>query len=265
MLWSRLGWDPAFVGLGGAPRPRYRKVAAIAELLAASAKLGGDNSAAALLTVVDVFAQTGPGSWLKVAGGAKADVLTTALDGVSSALHTCVAAEFGAFVGYTTLRLADRLRRSSQKARLQQVALASVEGDPVHAAVARCTVDLARASEFAELWIGQVRDALPLITERFGQHSCAFAFFDQSGTTFHADAALLESLGGLMRKARTVADNVLRPGAPVFLTRLHTNVLHRAVAWSLPEFLEEAEGVEDWMVETFCHMKLRKASSQLNI
>lgn len=82
---------------------------------------------------------------------------------------------------------------------------------------------------------------------------------DQKGTAFHADLALLDRLCCSARQTQgrasaVLADNVLRPGAPVYCWTLRFgHAGHRicpAEFYSLPEFLEETMGVEDWMAVT---------------
>merc|ERR1712224_426261 len=93
-----------------------------------------------------------------------------------------------------------------------------------------------------------VRDVVPVICETFGRHALGFVFMDQKGTTFHNDLALLDRLGAWPCGACLVADNVLRPGAPVFNWVLaYEGLVLEPMFWSLPEFLEEKDGVEDWM------------------
>ena len=48
----------------------------------------------------------------------------------------------------------------------------------------------------------------------------AFVFMDQKGSRFHEDLKLLADHGLLCDGAVVVADNVLKPGAPIFLYRM---------------------------------------------
>jgi len=221
---------------------RYRKILAVLKHVEAEVKRG---SVPSFLGVADSFAMNSEGAWLKVAGGDKAAVLEqSARNAKLSEGH--VALECGSFIGYTAARLAAALRRrlgSSAEAQL-----VTIEGDPVHIAIARHFLDLVRVAGIVEVQPGMVRDVLPCIGESFSASATGFVFMDQKGTSFHRDHALLDRLGTLVRGASVIADNVVRPGAPVHVWA--TARALRAIAptfWSLPEFLEESAGVEDWM------------------
>merc|ERR1712150_14737 len=150
------------------------------------------------------------------------------------------AVEFGSFVGYSTVRLADQLRSGKPRNSI----VTSFEGDPIHAAVARHVVDRARLSFLAEVLLGQVRDASLGLTESFGAHVVRFVFMDQGGSAFPHDRAQLARLASCWPVVGFVADNVLRPGAPLYLWGELRSSFNSsgALAWSLPEFLEKQAG-----------------------
>lgn len=225
---------------------RHAKVAAVVARIESRAEWGSVES---LVHVIDAFAQTAPGSWLKVAGGDKANVLTESLHRRTRYQHGA-AIEFGAFIGYTTIRLSRQYRSHDWMAKdaNQRLSILSFEGDPVHAAVARRVIDRACASELAEVCMGQVKDAMPCLSELFGLSAVGFVFMDQGGSSFCADHRQLERLGCLLPGGRSIADNIVRPGAPLFISHASRSGEVVSVSWSLPEFLEAHLGVEDWMV-----------------
>lgn len=147
------------------------------------------------------------------------------------------AVEYGAFVGYTSVRLASRL---SDEAGPRSF---SLEVDPVHQALATRLLDLCGLLRWGEVWGGQVRDVLPRLAEELGARCCALAFADHRGTRFHEDFAGLARVGAPAVVMQAVADNVLNPGGPVFAWGLR--FMPYATAWSLPEFLSPDK--EDWM------------------
>lgn len=224
---------------------RYRKLLAVLKHLEAEAVLGSVDS---FLAATELFAMQSEGQWLKVAGGSKGEVLADLVFKVPLG-RGVVALECGCFIGYSAARLASSLRQSLGPAVAKQSSrVFSLEGDPVHATVARHFLDRAKVAEFAEVQCGMVRDVVPLLGESFGQASTAYAFMDQKGTAFQGDLRLLERLASLHRGGgSTVADNVLRPGAPLYCWLLHCCRPLAGAFWSLPEFLEESAGVEDWM------------------
>merc|ERR1711972_775067 len=113
----------------------------------------------------------------------------------------------------------------------------SLEVDPLHVCVARHMLNLGERRSLAEVRTGQARDLLPKIVDEIGGSSIGLAFMDHRGTRFHEELYLCEQQ--LMPSAQmdTICDNVLHPGAPIFLweeTRPHTS--RAATVWSLPEF-----------------------------
>lgn len=149
--------------------------------------------------------------------------------------------EFGAFVGYTSVRLASRVVRTSARHCLLQSV--SLEVDNVHQVVARHFLDISALSIRAEVWSGQVRDLIPRVADELGARSCAFAFLDHRGTRFHEDFAHLVQVGSPGAMAQVVADNVLNPGGPVFAWNFRG--VEHAVEWTLTEYMSVDK--EDWM------------------
>eukprot|EP00747_Dinoflagellata_sp_TGD_P097779 gnl/TRDRNA2_/TRDRNA2_167234_c0_seq1.p1 gnl/TRDRNA2_/TRDRNA2_167234_c0~~gnl/TRDRNA2_/TRDRNA2_167234_c0_seq1.p1 ORF type:complete len:458 (+),score=53.93 gnl/TRDRNA2_/TRDRNA2_167234_c0_seq1:184-1557(+) len=191
------------------------------------------------------------GQWLKVAGGEKAPLTEDALMHRLPLLHE-VSAEFGAFIGYSGIRFA-RCTRDETSRSIPQYDLpyrwdspvgVSFEVDPIHASVARHFIDLACLSLAAEVWLGQLQDTLPLLSERVGSSSLAFGFMDQRGTTFHEDLAQIERLQLPPERMMMTADNVNKPGAPLYLWHLTRTSSYTSGLWSLGEFASEA--IEDW-------------------
>lgn len=188
----------------------------------------------------------GVGQWLKVAGGDKADVTEAALRARGRLPGYEVSTEFGAFVGYSGIRFAVLVLAARGHGAAASPGGVSFEVDPVHAAVARHFVDLAGLARGAEVWLGLLQDTVALLPERTGEASETFGFMDQRGTTFHEDLELLERMRLLPPHAAITADNVNKPGAPVFLWHLTRcpQLASSTVLWSLREFASEA--VEDW-------------------
>merc|ERR1712151_826264 len=129
----------------------WRKLGALVEYVDAMADLATDpKTPMSMIYLIERFAE-GARQWLKVAGGAKACLLESALRGRRWAPWE-VLLECGAFIGYSTIRFAVLLRV------LGGVPVVSVEVDPVQGCIARHFVDLAGVSNTAEIWIGQFRD-----------------------------------------------------------------------------------------------------------
>jgi len=183
--------------------------------------------------------------WLKIAGGSKAEILTSALQ---SAPAEGVVLEIGTYFGFSAIRLAMAQPQRS---------IVSIEVDPEHALVAQCLIMYAGLSHRIDVRMGHSRDVLPGLLEQQGrtaelsQFAVAAVFMDQCGSRFWEDLITLARGGILLQGAVVVADNVLKPGAPVFLWHLFFGDLFRdAHVVSMEEFA--MPGVEDWMaVATF--------------
>lgn len=254
--WRHPGLGRSGPELEGSFPGRYRKILAVLKHIESEACRG---SALSFLAAAERFAMQSEGAWLKVAGGQKGDVLEHHLHQsfhyIGQASLSCgsvhlagrVAVECGAFIGYTASRLASKLQSTPSDSG-HVAPFVSIEGDPVHTLVARHFVDFVQLAQVAEVRPGMVRDVIPSLIELFGSSAIAFMFMDQKGTTFHVDLALCDRIHSWARGATVVADNVLRPGAPVYVWVVaFINCGLEPGFWSLPEFLEEAQGVEDWM------------------
>lgn len=183
-------------------------------------------------------------SWLKVAGDDKAEVLADALARLPPQLGECIL-ELGCFVGYTAARFA--LQLTGQRPPSAGLSGVSLEIDPVHVAVSRYHLDLARLSPVAEVWVGQLQDTMAKAPESLGSHGIGLVFMDQRGTTFHEDLAQLECLHAPAALSHITADNTVKPGSPIFLWHLCSGILqHRFLTqlWSMPEFA--LADIEDW-------------------
>mmetsp|Transcript_111100 Transcript_111100/g.309400 ORF Transcript_111100/g.309400 Transcript_111100/m.309400 type:complete len:141 (-) Transcript_111100:835-1257(-) len=91
-------WDA--LGLSEQECRRYLKLARFVQYLECT---GCGGSPEDVIEAIEWFPKVA-GRWLKIAGGSKAVVLWDSLKRKPNAAHE-VAAEFGALVGYTTLRL----------------------------------------------------------------------------------------------------------------------------------------------------------------
>ncbi|CAE7865891.1 Ank2, partial [Symbiodinium sp. KB8] len=177
---------------------------------------------ASVISCLEQFATEN--SWLKVAGGEKAKVLEAAVRPTDRVL------EIGAYVGYSALRLS-LLRDGRQQVR-------AIEADPINAAVAQEVLHLAGVMESVQLRVGRACDWLA--------SGCLDAvdvlILDHRGTVYHEDLAHAEPL--LSEGARVLADNVLHPGAPMFLLAVQDRYeveVHVLKEFGMPE-------VEDWLL-----------------
>jgi len=220
--------------------------------LVAQMRVSGASDAATVLEAVRQHSY-GEGQWLKVAGGSKANLIEHSLR-ARSARPGEVALEFGVFVAYSTIRIAQRaieFRTLAQVAHGSTPDVIGMEVEPVHVCVARWMVDLAGLATAAEVWPGIAHDSLLRAGDEFGIRSARLIFMDHRGTKFHEDLRRLEHEELLAAGALVIADNVLKPSAPVFCWTVNVSPAFDAVNWALGEFVQYY--VEDWMVvAVFC-------------
>eukprot|EP00427_Karlodinium_veneficum_P045102 CAMPEP_0169252716 /NCGR_PEP_ID=MMETSP1016-20121227/38203_1 /TAXON_ID=342587 /ORGANISM="Karlodinium micrum, Strain CCMP2283" /LENGTH=409 /DNA_ID=CAMNT_0009333955 /DNA_START=56 /DNA_END=1282 /DNA_ORIENTATION=- len=179
--------------------------------------------------------------WLKIAGGSKVETITTALDAAPEG--TGVFLEIGTYFGYSALQIA--MANPGRR-------IITIEVDLVNAVVAQCLIMHAGLAHVIDVWNGHSQDVLPSICERAeSQFFIAGLFMDQCGSRFWEDLQTVMDLGILLPGAVIVADNVLKPGAPVFLWHLFfSGAFRNSRVISLDEF--GMPGVEDWIaVGTF--------------
>lgn len=189
----------------------------------------------AVLQRIEDFVVAGQ-RWLKIAGGAKADVLELALaQRPPASAEVCI--EFGCFVGYTAVRLAGRCFTPGHGLRL-----VSCEFEAVHVCVARHALALARLP-CAEVWPAHIPLATPRLVEQLGERAVAFKFMDHKGTRFHEDRRHFDALGLYAPCATVLCDNVVHPGAPEYLWAERDRPNHQSYA--LREFAQ-VDDLEDW-------------------
>ncbi|CAE7322574.1 COMT [Symbiodinium natans] len=172
-------------------------------------------------------------SWLKLAGGSKAPVLTCASQAAPP--HTAVL-EIGTYCGYSSLRLALAVPGAK---------IATADVDPAHVLIARNVLAFGGLEPpSVTVWTGHSTDLLPQLSAHYRPGTFGFVFMDQRGSLYHEDLHALESAGLLHPGAVLLADNVLKPGAPLLLWRLLADPKYEALQLAMQEF---AMPVEDWM------------------
>mmetsp|Transcript_8475 Transcript_8475/g.24884 ORF Transcript_8475/g.24884 Transcript_8475/m.24884 type:complete len:275 (-) Transcript_8475:99-923(-) len=217
---------------------KYHKVVLVVDFIASSGAVGAE----AVVLACEVFASGSARQWLKVAGDAKAELIDCCLE--SQPWHgRSIVTEFGCFVGYSCVRMAWRLGGLTR--------VLSLESDAIHVLLARHVITEARQSQVVETVSGMAHDATARLGDDWGSQSACFAFMDHRGTRFHVELAHLEKTWALGPAAKFLADNTLKPGAPLSLWHFSCNrTQHSATSWSLPEFISES--CEDWMTASDC-------------
>ncbi|CAE7677017.1 COMT, partial [Symbiodinium microadriaticum] len=137
------------------------------------------------------------GLWLKLAAGAKGDLLVSALSHAPAG----PVLEIGSYCGYSAIRLA-----------LSGRGVVTLETDPIHAVIARNMVMMAGLDHRVDVRIGHSKDVLPRLGKFEGDQKFAFVFMDQKGSRFHEDLRLLADRDLLCDGAVVVADGAAKRG-----------------------------------------------------
>eukprot|EP00931_Biecheleriopsis_adriatica_P119154 TRINITY_DN94417_c0_g1_i1.p1 TRINITY_DN94417_c0_g1~~TRINITY_DN94417_c0_g1_i1.p1 ORF type:complete len:964 (+),score=198.92 TRINITY_DN94417_c0_g1_i1:84-2975(+) len=190
----------------------------------------------ACMAAVERFAES-RSLWLKITAWEKAIVVHE----VARLTRPRVAVEIGAYVGYSAMNIAKAVRTHGGR-------VASLEVDPMHVTVVRNMLEYAGLSDTVDVWTGYCYDVIPHLLQTYGLRSIDMVFMDQKGTRFHSDLELMEELQLLSDGAVILADNVLKPGAPLYIWHLAKGKYHHCTAVSVREFLLQSE---DWMVMGF--------------
>jgi len=205
----------------------------------------GEQTGAALQEACVEFSGKKYNYWLKVAADQKAEVIDDILHAAPESRHR-IRLELGAYVGFSGLRLAG-VQQAQPPAGFAAWRVMSLEVDPLHVCIARHMLNLGERAGLAEVRTGQVRDLIPRISDELGESSLGLVFMDHRGTRFHEEVYLFERHRMPTSQMEIIADNVLHPGAPVFLwEETRPNSDRSATVWSVPEFGGES-CIEDWM------------------
>ncbi|CAE7732023.1 comta [Symbiodinium microadriaticum] len=223
--------DPASIPRAHSWTP-YVKEIRLMEHVLRNAERGNPHS---VCDEVESFGRHVSGSsktWLKVAGGEKSEVLWAAAQHARSSLVL----EIGTYCGNSSIRIATAS---------PNIRVVTLEADPVHAVIARAVIAFAGLS--SRVWTGHSREVLPYMQGKYGGARGGFGlvFMDQRGSRYQEDLTMLESLGLVRPGAIIVADNVLKPGAPLFLWQLCKSAKYQTQVVRVSEF---AMPVEDWML-----------------
>lgn len=179
-----------------------------------------------VLETIESFAKSR--SWLKIQGQDKRILLEKSLQAGDRIV------EFGCYVGYSSLVMARQLRRLGG-----QGSVTTIEVDAATAYVARAMISFAGAEGEVQVRVGCASDWVA--TGQLGMID--FLLLDHRGTIYHEDLYAAEPL--LSPAGRVFADNVLYPGAPLFLHYLDVKQ-YKIEIHELKEFLRE--DLDDWVV-----------------
>eukprot|EP00929_Paragymnodinium_shiwhaense_P074688 TRINITY_DN38231_c0_g3_i1.p1 TRINITY_DN38231_c0_g3~~TRINITY_DN38231_c0_g3_i1.p1 ORF type:complete len:953 (+),score=174.36 TRINITY_DN38231_c0_g3_i1:125-2983(+) len=223
-------------------RAPYSKELHLLEFVLDSARAGDLDSACGAVEQFGSHVLGSTAMWLKVAAGSKTHVRGSALSGAPAGGGTVL--EIGCYVGYSAMRMAQAV---------PDVRITSLEVDPVHCVIARNILAYAGLDGVVDVWTGHSKDLVCRLTgpeHGDGKPLFSFVFMDHRGSIFHIDLKVLMEEGLLAPGATIVADNVLKPGAPLFLWEVTRSPRCKS---QLARVWEFAMPAEDWMSVTVCN------------
>ncbi|CAK0852442.1 unnamed protein product [Prorocentrum cordatum] len=233
LLRAQLAPRPALVMPARAP---YAKELALLQHVLATATRGDPASVCAAMQRFGEDTLALSRRWLKIVAGEKAGVVASALRRAPAGEVEVL--EIGAYCGFSAVLMA-RERPSAR--------VTSLELDPVHVVIARNVIAWAGLTGAVRVVTGHSRHLLPRLArarEASGRPPFSFVFMDQRGSRYHEDLELLERHGLVRPGTVVLADNVLKPGAPLFLWRVTQGRAYSTTIVSVTEFAMPAE---DWM------------------
>ena len=170
--------------------------------------------------------------WLKIMGGAKADVLAVAMRRAPLGGRLL---EIGTYCGYSAMRMAIVLSGAQ---------IRTLEIDPVHVLIARRIITFTGLAGFVRVQTGHSKDLLPRLATGLGDPGFGTVFMDHRCSCKEGDLSFLERSGLLQAGAAVIADNVLKPGAPLFLWHVVKGAAYKTQVVHLIEF---AMPLADWL------------------
>ena len=140
--------------------------------------------------------------------------------------------ELGTYCGYSAMVICQAI---------DDVSVTTIENDPVHAVIAMNILAFAGVSEKVKVLIGHSLSLLPRLgcSNRFGG-----VFTDTRGSRYDQEVLMMIERDLLEPKAVIVADNVLKPGSPLFLWLITRDARFKTEIHSVGEFAMPAK---DWM------------------
>ncbi|CAJ1420393.1 unnamed protein product [Effrenium voratum] len=208
----------------GALRPMAQKEVSLYKWIRQRATPGDVSS---VIQVIEEFAEER--SWLKIQGEQKKELLEASLRPEDRIV------EFGCYVGYSSMVMAKKLRELGGHG-----SVTTCEVDAANAYVARGVLQFAGVEGEVQVRVGCACDWVA--TGQLG--TIDFLLLDHRGTIYHEDLHAAEP--SLSEDAVVFADNVLYPGAPLFLHYIDVQGYEIEIH-ELKEF--KRPDLDDWVVK----------------
>lgn len=173
----------------------------------------------AVCNAIDDFAATIPRGLMTI-GSEKREFITKMLATAEPA--PTVFLEFGSYVGYSAICLASAMMARAIPG--QRVRYVSFEKNPIIAAVAASLADLAGLRDVISIHVGSASESLTRLVKEgtVSKGMVDFMLLDHWKDFYISDLQLCEKFSLLRPGSVVLADNIIFPGAPEYLTYVQT-------------------------------------------
>lgn len=145
--------------------------------------------------------------------------------------------ELGAYCGYSAVRMARLLPPGAR--------LLTMEMNPDFAAITQQMVDFAGLQDKVTVLVGASRDLIPQLKKKYDVDTLDMVFLDHWKDQYLPDTLLLEECGLLRKGTVLLADNVIFPGTPEFLTHVRASSSFECTHYSsYLEYMKVVDGLE---------------------
>ena len=129
--------------------------------------------------------------------------------------------ELGGYVGYSTILFANAMRARGGKQYY------SLENSPEFAAVIMALVDLAGLRDMVRVVVGKADASIRRLAASGAIDHVDLLFLDHVKPLYVADLKLCEQLGLIRPGSILAADNIIKPGNPLYLEYVHSTVAEK--------------------------------------
>ena len=133
--------------------------------------------------------------------------------------------ELGGYIGYSAILFGNRLREAGGTKYI------TLELNLAFANVATQLIDIAGLGDFVEILVGPCRQSLrERLPKLLNNNQLELIFFDHSKKDYANDLRLIEEIGLIKKGSKIIADNVITPGAPLYLEYVRSSVAKKLAA-----------------------------------
>ncbi|KAL4878143.1 S-adenosyl-L-methionine-dependent methyltransferase [Aspergillus karnatakaensis] len=182
------------------------------------------NSPEAVLAAIDEFARTK--DFLMNVGAHKGSIIT---DLIATECPSSIL-EIGGYIGYSAIMFGAALKRNTGSVAVPRYV--SLEMNPAFATVSRALIELAGLSDVVEVLQGPSRASMKRLADgSSAEKKWDVLFLDHSKISYLNDLKLAEELGIVGPRSIVIADDMKRPGNPVYSEYVRANPVTKKAAY----------------------------------